>query len=93
MNSIDTKNYNLTITTECESKEVKVYIDDQGPGIDDDKIDRIFQPLATWKSGGTGMGLAISNSIIESHGGRMHAENLSGGGARIGFKLPIFNKN
>jgi signal transduction histidine kinase len=58
-----------------------------------DLIEQIFQPLATWKSGGTGMGLAISNSIIESHGGTMQAKNLPDGGARVGFKLPIVNEN
>ncbi|MCK5277107.1 MAG: HAMP domain-containing histidine kinase, partial [Cyclobacteriaceae bacterium] len=93
MSSIDTQYFILTITTKYSDSEVKVYIDDLGPGIDEDKIDQIFQPLATWKSGGTGMGLAISNSIIESHGGRMVAENLSGGGARVGFEIPIINKN
>jgi len=93
MNSIKVKQNDLAITTEYTDNEVKVFVDDQGPGIDNDKLDYIFQPLATWKSGGTGMGLAISNSIIESHGGRMYAENLSGGGARVGFELPIVNEN
>ena len=57
--------------------------------IDPEKIDHIFEPLETWKPGGTGMGLAISKSIIESHGGRMWAENQPEGGARVGFSLPV----
>jgi signal transduction histidine kinase len=79
----------LHIATDFEAMEVKVWVEDNGTGIDPDKIDRVFEPLATWKSGGTGMGLAISNSIIISHGGRMWAENRLKGGARVGFVLPI----
>jgi two-component system sensor kinase FixL len=79
----------LYITTIYDENEVKAWVDDCGPGIDVDKIDSIFEPLATWKSGGTGMGLAISNSIIEAHGGRMWAENMPEGGARVGFTLPV----
>ena len=71
-----------------EADEVKVWIEDNGPGIDPAHLDRIFEPLATWRPGGTGMGLAISNSIIEGHGGRMWAENLPEGGARVGFAVP-----
>jgi len=67
-------------------------VEDSGPGIDPDQLDRIFEPLATWKPGGTGMGLAISNSIIKAHGGRMWAENRPEGGARVGFALPVHNK-
>jgi PAS domain S-box-containing protein len=93
MNGVGVENYNITITTATNNKVVKVYIDDNGPGIDEDKIDLIFQPLATWKSGGTGMGLAISNSIIESHGGTMQAKNLPDRGARVWFKLPIIYEN
>jgi C4-dicarboxylate-specific signal transduction histidine kinase len=79
----------LHIATACDAHEVKVWVDDRGPGIDNDNIDRIFEPLATWKPGGTGMGLSIGNSIIEAHGGRMWAENRSEGGARVGFTLPV----
>jgi two-component system sensor kinase FixL len=93
MNGIGVENYNITITTATNNDLVKVYIDDTGPGIDEDKIDQIFEPLATWKSGGTGMGLAISNSIIESHGGIMQAKNLPAGGASIRFELPIIDEN
>jgi signal transduction histidine kinase len=71
------------------NKEVAISVTDTGSGLDADKIDYIFEPLATWKPDGTGMGLAISNSIVESHGGRMWAENGPEGGAIIGFTLPL----
>jgi len=79
----------LHIATVYDENEVKAWVDDCGLGIDVDKIDSIFEPLATWKSGGTGMGLAISNSILEAHGGKMWAENRPEGGARVGFTLPV----
>jgi signal transduction histidine kinase len=82
----------LHVTTANEANEVVVLVEDCGPGVDPDKIDSIFEPLATWKSGGTGMGLAISNSIIEAHGGKMLAENMPEGGARIGFVLPLLKE-
>jgi len=82
----------LHIVTTYDEKEVKVWVEDHGPGINADKIDSIFEPLATWKSGGTGMGLAISNSIIEAHGGKMWAENMPEGGARVGFSLPVLKR-
>jgi len=82
----------LNIMTKYEAKEVKTWVEDSGPGIDLENIDNIFEPLATWKSGGTGMGLAISNSIIEAHGGKMWAENISTGGARVGISLPVLKE-
>jgi signal transduction histidine kinase len=81
--------HRLHIATAYDANEIKAWVEDCGLGIDVDKIDNIFEPLATWKPGGTGMGLAISNSIIEAHGGRMWAENRPEGGARVGFTLPV----
>ena len=77
----------LHVATVYDGNEVRAWVEDRGPGIDQDKLDRIFEPLATWKPGGTGMGLTISNSIIQAHGGRMWAENKPEGGASVGFAL------
>lgn len=82
----------LHIATAFDANEVKLWVDDFGSGIEADRIDHIFEPLTTWKPGGTGMGLAIGNSIIEAHGGKMWAENRPEGGARVGFTLPVLNK-
>ena len=79
----------IHIVTAYGTGEVKVWVEDNGSGIDPNVIDGIFEPLATWKPGHTGMGLAISNSIIKAHGGRMWAENKPEGGARVGFAVPI----
>ncbi len=79
----------LYVGTKFDVDEVTVWVEDRGAGIDLDTIDHIFEPLATWKPGGTGMGLAVSNSIVEAHGGRMWAQNLPDIGARVGFALPV----
>ncbi len=83
----------LHIATAFDGEEVRVWVEDHGPGIDVDKLDEIFEPLATWNPGGTGMGLAISNSIIQGHRGRMWAENRQEGGARVGFSLPVLKQD
>ena len=82
----------LRIEMNSDANEVEVGVEDSGPGIDPERIDTIFEPLATWKPGGTGMGLSISNSIIQAHGGRMWAENRPEGGARVGFSLPVLQE-
>ncbi len=79
----------VRVATALQENEVIVWVEDRGPGIDPDKIDRIFEPLATWRPGGSGMGLALSNSIIVAHSGRMWAENRPDGGARVGFTIPV----
>jgi C4-dicarboxylate-specific signal transduction histidine kinase len=82
----------LSIETSSDATEVGVSVEDRGNGIDPEKIGTIFEPLATWKPGGNGMGLSISISIIRAHGGRMWAENRPEGGARVGFVLPVLNE-
>ncbi len=93
--SMDTKErQDRKLLIRCSSKgnEVKMFIEDKGLGIDSEIIDSIFEPLATWKPNGTGMGLAISNTIIQAHGGRMFAKNRTHGGARVGFILPVIKE-
>ena len=76
------------ITSRADKSEVQVRVEDTGPGIDPEKIEDIFEPLTSLKPGGLGMGLSISRSIIQAHGGRIWAENKPSGGARICFTLP-----
>jgi PAS domain S-box-containing protein len=69
--------------------EVLVAVNDSGPGIPPDDMDRLFEPFRSTKPGGLGMGLSISRSIVVSHGGRMWAENDRRGGATFSFTLPV----
>ena len=89
MRNLPDEDRDLLLAAEDAGDEVRVWLEDRGPGIDEDRIAHIFEPLATWKTGGTGMGLAVSNAIVQSHGGTMWAENLPRGGARVGFDLPV----
>ena len=68
---------------------VEISVADSGRGIAPDQLARIFEPFFTTKSKGIGMGLSISRSIIESHGGRLWAENRAPQGATFRFTLPI----
>ncbi len=67
----------------------EVVIADRGPGIAPQDRDKLFEPFFTTKSDGMGMGLSISRSIIDMHGGRIWAENDPAGGARLVFRLPL----
>lgn len=79
----------LRISTAQEgSKDALVAIHDNGRGLDPTKIDRLFEAFYTTKRGGLGMGLAISRSIIEDHGGRIWAESNTPRGAVFRFTLP-----
>ncbi len=63
-------------------------IEDNGPGIDPEHLPRLFDSFFTTKDNGMGMGLAICQSIVEAHGGRIRADNNSTlGGARFSFDL------
>jgi signal transduction histidine kinase len=80
------------LTIRCRragDKFAEVSVTDSGPGIAEELRPRIFEPFVTSKSTGMGLGLAICRTIIEAHGGEIHAENLPGGGAVFRFTLPF----
>jgi C4-dicarboxylate-specific signal transduction histidine kinase len=78
----------LTIRTRAERDAVLVSVSDAGMGIPADQHEQIFNAFFTTKVGGTGMGLAISRTIIESHGGRLWATVNPDRGATFHFTLP-----
>jgi PAS domain S-box-containing protein len=94
INSIEaTKNVDgtrqLTLNSElCDNGQLLVSVRDTGSGLPVDQADQIFAAFFTTKSDGTGMGLSISRSIIESHGGRLWATNNPGPGTCFQFTLP-----
>jgi signal transduction histidine kinase len=74
MGAVPEGSWHLTITTDrADGGEVLVAVQDSGPGIDPSHLDRIFDAFYTTKVSGLGMGLSISRSIIEAHGGRLWA--------------------
>jgi signal transduction histidine kinase len=79
----------VTITVEKKIGNVSVQIRDTGIGIEDSVMPQLFTKFAACSKTGTGLGLFISKSIIEAHGGHMWAENNKyGHGATFGFVLP-----
>jgi PAS domain S-box-containing protein len=71
------------------AQTVEIAVSDTGTGIPADKLAHVFDPFFTTKLNGMGMGLPISRTIIEAHGGRFWAENNDSGGATFRFTLPI----
>jgi PAS domain S-box-containing protein len=79
----------LTLHSELsDDRQVLVSVHDTGSGLPMDQVDQIFTAFFTTKNDGTGMGLSISRSIVEFHGGRLWAINNSGRGACFKFTLP-----
>lgn len=70
-----------------EPGEVRIWVEDRGPGVSGELQMRIFEPFFSTKTDGIGMGLAICRSIVEALGGRIAVENLACGGARFQFNL------
>ena len=67
----------------------RVSIQDNGPGIPEAMLARLFTPFSTSKPHGTGLGLAISRRIVEAHGGRIEVRNRAGGGAEANVYIPL----
>jgi PAS domain S-box-containing protein len=78
----------ITIQSQHEDGQVLISVSDTGVGLPAEQADKIFSAFFTTKTHGTGMGLRISRSIIESHGGRLWAAGNSPRGARFCFTLP-----
>jgi two-component system sensor histidine kinase KdpD len=84
----------ITLAAFRESETTTVLVEDDGPGIDPEELERIFEKFYRGKTavrgerGGVGLGLAICQTVIRLHGGRIWAENREGGGARFVFSLP-----
>lgn len=86
------KRREILVRTTAEGAHVRCSVEDSGPGIHEDVADHVFQSFFTTKDGGMGMGLPISRSIVEAHGGRMIVANDSSfGGARFSFVMPKSN--
>ena len=96
INSLDTlrgkehQKISIVITiSDSRNETVSIVVSDNGPGIDTDILDRIFEPFLTTKNAaeGMGLGLAISHSIVSDFNGELSAENIAGGGASFRIDL------
>lgn len=78
----------LTIRAGRNPSHVAILIEDTGPGIGDDALNRIFEPFYSTKEGGMGMGLSICRTIVEAHGGTLSVASSRGEGTRFTISLP-----
>src|SRR6185312_13062654 len=89
MNAVKAGERELLISTEqSHTNGVLAAVRDSGPGIDPERLERVFEAFYTTKSGGVGMGLSICRSIVATHGGRLWAEANEPRGAVFQFTLP-----
>jgi signal transduction histidine kinase len=79
----------LRITSAVVEAGVEICVDDNGPGIAPEELERVFGAFYTTKSGGLGMGLAICSSVIQAHGGQLQAQVSELGGCRIRLTVPV----
>jgi len=71
---------------------VRIVIKDNGPGISRELCQRVFEPFFTTKMNGTGLGLAVVDSVVKAHGGQVHVESASGEGAVFSIVLPCIKQ-
>ena len=75
---------------QVSKKTLLIQISDNGPGIPVDALEHVFDPFYTTRANGTGLGLAVLASVVQQHGGTVHAANRVSGGAEFSILLPIF---
>jgi signal transduction histidine kinase len=93
MSSVGDRARELVISTQnIEADQVQVTVEDSGTGLDPDTMDKIFNPFFTTKPSGMGMGLSISRSILQAHGGRLWATSKDGLGTIFSFTLPRYHE-
>ena len=78
----------IDIKIDSNSNSVNIYIEDEGVGIAEDLLEKIWDPFFTTKEKGTGLGLGIVKNIVESHSGNIDIVNKKDGGARVVIELP-----
>lgn len=94
MNATPKLERRLTVrVSESTDGNLLVAVSDRGTGITPENIVHVFEPFFTTKPDGMGMGLAISRTIIQAHGGEIHAANNVLGGATFAFTLPSMNQS
>lgn len=79
----------LAVSTSKEDNTLVVAVADTGPGVSEEAAVKLFQPFMTTKPNGMGVGLSISRTIVEAHGGRIWVESNPGGGAVFKFSLRV----
>ena len=80
--------HRVNIRSRAEGRRIIIEVADNGPGIPEEDLPRVFAPFFTSKPRGTGLGLAISKALIEQQGGSLTAQSSPEGGAILTLELP-----
>ena len=83
----------VRIEVNSDRYSVSVTVEDNGVGIPEEAREQLFRPFFTTKAQGTGLGLASSRAVAESHQGSLDVENVPGGGTRFTLRLPASAKS
>ena len=89
MSAVNDRRRELTVVSAQDTGGVVVEVRDSGIGLNQDRAERVFEAFYTTKPEGLGIGLSISRSIVEAHGGRLRAAPNQPHGAVFGFSLPV----
>ncbi|WP_174626634.1 sensor histidine kinase [Candidatus Methylobacter favarea] len=82
----------IQLSVDQLNDHLRIVIKDNGPGIANAACQRVFEPFFTTKTNGTGLGLAVVNSVIKAHGGHVQAESRPGEGAIFALDIPCINR-
>lgn len=78
----------IRVSLTAQGSMIQIEVEDSGPGVAGEDVERIFEPFRTKRAGGTGLGLPISRAILEAHGGRITCRSGSLGGAAFRLEFP-----
>jgi signal transduction histidine kinase len=93
MSGVEERPRELIVRTQNDDAgQVRVTVQDSGVGLDPQSLERIFDAFYTTKQGGMGMGLSISRSIIQNHGGKLWAAANDGPGTSVQFTIPKYQQ-
>ena len=88
----DCKTRRILIATACLGDSIEITVSDTGPGLPASVRERPFEPFVSTKPGGTGIGLSICRTIVESHGGEIGFQSEAGKGTTFRVTVPVFDK-
>jgi signal transduction histidine kinase len=81
---------NISIDWQASQGNIVLTLKDEGPGLSENDLQKLFKPFYTRRKGGTGLGLAIAHKVVLDHGGKLWAKNRPGSGAEFSMSLPRF---
>ncbi|MEC8735273.1 MAG: ATP-binding protein [Planctomycetota bacterium] len=83
------ENKELIVRLEGDAEEYRIHVIDQGEGIEPSRVEEIFRPYVSTKSGGSGLGLPTTRRIVEEHGGSIEVHSVEGQGSDFIIRMPV----